>query len=92
MKYKKRIKSNKLLMPLNESEKLCAAVFCCTLFIILIVNNYDITRLQAKFLSIWMENPSTTTISASLLFDLIEIEYLDIFKKYFAENSIIYNI
>lgn len=91
MKYKNRIKSNQLLIQLNENEKLCAAVFCCILLYFK-VNNYDITHLQAKYLSIWMENPSTTTISASLLFDLIEIEYLDIFKKYFAENSIIYVI
>lgn len=31
MKYKNRIKSNQLLIQLNENEKLCAAVFCCIL-------------------------------------------------------------
>lgn len=71
---------------------MCSCILLYSSLFILIVNNYDITHLQAKYLSIWMENPSTTTISASLLFDLIEIEYLDIFKKYFAENSIIYVI
>lgn len=71
---------------------MCSCILLYSSLFILIVNNYDITRLQAKYLSIWIENPSTTTISASLLFDLIEIEYLDIFKKYFAENRIIYVI
>lgn len=85
-------------MPLNKLCVHLAEYLYCTIFFLhfFLVSNYEISEWQYHYLQIWSKSPEKPYITAKFLFSILDIEYRDIFKKYFLIYGIIclfnYNI
>lgn len=48
------------------------------------MNNYEISKWQYEYLGIWANNPEYAYINADKLFKAIDVEYYEIYQKFFS--------
>lgn len=80
---------NNLLYPIDGMTQQFAHVLFCINKYYIAVNNFEISKWEHDYLSIWINAQDQPYITSERLFAYLQINYVDIFQLYFMIYGII---